>query len=405
MSFELVMPRAGLTMVEGTIVSWKVEEGAQIKKGEPVLEIENEKTIMDVESTADGFLHITAQAGEIIPVGERIGIIAESKEEYNKVISTASEAVETSSKEATPAKTTEASKEKATAAAVISGQRVRATGLAKKIAKEAGIDLSQVTGTGPNNRIVAKDVNKFIEDNAAAATLTQLPQEKAEVIPWVGVRRTIANTMYESLQSMAQTTATVEVDVSKLTEMRKNLVEKEDFLACRITINDLLCMAAIKTAKKHPLANATFDGNALTTYPYVNLSVAVAAEHGLMVPVVKYADSMTLTQLNNSLKDYAERARDGKLLSGEQSEGTITVTNVGMFPIDHATPVINPPQTTIIGFGRSVKKMVVVDDEPCIRTMMNVFITYDHRVYDGLEVGRILATIKEYIENPELIMA
>ena len=408
MSFELVMPRAGLTMVEGSIVSWKVEEGAQVKKGNHVLEIENEKTTMDVESIEDGFLHITAQVGEVIAVGKRIAIIAETKEEYDKIVSSV-EIVDNSETSDVKVETTidklGATGKISESVTISNNGRAKATGLAKKIAKESGIDITQIKGTGPNGRIVSKDVNEFINNSVSVSQFTNIPLEKPEVIPWIGIKRTIANTMYESLQSMAQTTATVEVDVTRILEMRENLVAKKEFLGCKITMNDLLSMAVVKTALKHPLANATFDGNAVTTYPYVNISVAVGAEHGLMVPVVKYADKMTLTQLSNRIKDFAERAKEGRLLSGEQSEGTITITNVGMFPIDHATPVINPPQTTIVGFGRSVKKMVVIDDAPCIRSMMNVFVTYDHRVYDGLGVGRILADVKEYIENPELIMA
>ena len=410
MSVELVMPKAGLTMVEGTVVMWKVEEGAQVKKGDSILEIENEKTTMDVECTADGFLHISAEPGDVVAVGNRIGIVAETKEEYDSILNPKKDANGSEG----------ASKAEVLSASITISGHVKATGLAKKLAVTAGIDIRKVKGTGPNGRIVAKDIDNYVKDMAAVnaennndnveniVTGSAADNEeygKPEIIQLTGIRRSVAKKMYESIQSMAQLTASVELDVTKLIEMRKLLLAKKDFIGCKITMNDLLAMATVKVLKKHPHANATFDGKEITTYPYVNLSVAVAAEDGLMVPVLKNADRMTLTQLSNNLKDLVERARKVKLVSGEQSGGTFTISNVGVFPIDIATPIINPPQVAIMGFGRSVKKMVVVDDEPCIRSMMNIFVTFDHRVIDGLEVGRIMSDMKEYIENPELIMA
>lgn len=407
MSVELLMPRAGLTMVEGTIMMWKVEEGAQVKKGDSILEIENEKSTMDFECTADGFLHITANPGDVVAVGSRIGIVAETKDEY-KSISNFQGGSEVSGSESSKT----AANQKAAiskgggvhSSSITSSGHVKATGLAKKIAASEKIDIAKVKGTGPNGRIVAKDIEDYVKNILTVNANDNEEYGKPEIIPLTGIRRSIAKNMYESLQNMAQSSASVEVDVTKLIEMRKILLDKKDFIGCKITMNDILAMATVKVLKKHPLANATFDGKEITTYPYVNLSVAVGAEDGLMVPVLKGADRMTLTQLSNSLKDLVERAREGKLVSGEQSGGTFTISNIGVFPIDIATPIINPPQVAIMGFGRSVKKMVVVDDEPCIRSMMNIFVTFDHRVFDGLEVGRIMYDMKEYIENPELIM-
>ncbi len=411
MSVELVMPRAGLTMVEGTIMMWKVEEGAQVKKGDSILEIENEKTTMDFECTADGFIHTVAMPGEVVAVGNIIGLVAETKEEYNE-LSKLKKDIDSSDetilkKDALPTVKQEVStsnEKEGCSPSITSSGHVKATGLAKKMAAMAKIDIKKVKGTGPNGRIVAKNIDDYIKNMETVNIKSNEEYGKPEVIPLSGIRLSIAKNMYESLQKMAQSSASVEVDVTRLIEMRKTLVDKKDFIGCKVTMNDILAMATIKMLKKHPLANATFDGSNITTYPYVNLSVAVGAENGLMVPVLKYADKMTLTQLSNNLSDIVERARDGKLVGGEQSGGTFTISNVGVFPIDIATPIINPPQVAIMGFGRSVKKMVVVDDEPCIRTMMNIFVTFDHRVFDGLEVGRIMYDMKEYMENPELIM-
>ena len=419
MNVELLMPRAGLTMVEGTIVNWKVEEGAQVKKGDSILEIENEKTTMDFECTADGYLHIAAKPGDVVAVGNKIGIVAETKDEYNNISKGSNASNKEPDMSESPKKVETQEDNEIHSSSITSSGHVKATGLAKKLAASAGIDIKKVKGTGPNGRIVAKDIDDYVmnmtavnvsnnndyTNNMATINVTAYQgDEKPEVIPLTGIRRSIAKNMYESLQNMAQSSAAVEVDVTKLNEMRSILLDKKDFIGCKVTMNDILAMATVKVLKKHPLANATFDGKDITTYPYVNLSVAVGAESGLMVPVLKNADKMTLSQLSNNLKNLVERAKDGKLASGEQSGGTFTISNVGIFPIDIATPIINPPQVAIMGFGRSVKKMVVVNDEPCIRTMMNMFITFDHRVFDGLEVGRIMYDMKEYIENPELIM-
>lgn len=403
MSFELVMPRAGLTMVEGTISAWTVPEGAAVKKGDTIMEFENEKNTIEFACTHDGILHITAQEGDVVSVGAPIGCVAESQEEYAALCggqsapAPAPEPVAAAAQTAVPAAAEKAPES--------GGKRVRITGLARKMARQHEIPLTELTGTGPNGRIIAQDVKDYLEARAAApaATPVQQPADDVKQIPLSGIRKAIARNMYTSLQEMAQCTAAVEVDVTDLLAYRQKLVGQETFLGCKVTVNDLLCMATVKMLKKHPMANATFDGSMLSVHSSVNLSVAVAAEAGLMVPVVKGADRMGLVELHQAMKDLADRARDKQLRDGDQSNGTFTVSNVGMFPIDWSTPIINPPQVAILGFGRSVKKMAVVGDEPKIRSMMHMFLTFDHRVFDGLEVGRILEDMKTLIENPELI--
>ena len=403
MSFELVMPRAGLTMVEGTISAWTVPEGAAVKKGDTIMEFENEKNTIEFASTHDGILHITAQEGDVVAVGAPIGCVAESQEEYAALCGGQSApAPAPEPVAAAPAAAAPAAAEKAPESG---GKRVRITGLARKMARQHEIPLTELKGTGPNGRIIAQDVQDYLASKAAvpAAAPVQQPEDEVKKIPLSGIRKAIARNMYSSLQEMAQCTAAVEVDVTDLLAYRQKLVGQQEFLGCKVTVNDLLCMATVKMLKKQPMANATFDGSMLSVHSSVNLSVAVAAEAGLMVPVVKGADRMGLVELHQAMKDLADRARDKQLRDGDQSNGTFTVSNVGMFPIDWSTPIINPPQVAILGFGRSVKKMVVVGDEPKIRSMMHMFLTFDHRVFDGLEVGRILEDMKTLVENPELI--
>lgn len=411
-AIEVVMPKAGLTMVEGTISEWKVSEGDYIHKGDVLMEYENEKNTIEYEALEEGYIHLIAKEGDTVQVGGLIAVLTATK----------------GSGEAAPAAAVVAASAPVTPVAApaapvaVGDERVRATGYAKKLAKDNNLPLAGVKGTGPNGRVVARDVKKALEAKAAAPVSAPAPaavsapaapmvaygEAAVDVVtklPMSGVRKAIANNMYNSLQSMAQCTAAVEIDVTELLAYRQKLLEQQEFLGCRVTVNDLLSMATVKMLKKHPMANATFDGKTLYMHSSVNLSVAVAAEAGLMVPVVKGADKMNLVQLHNAAKDLADRAREKKLRDGEQSNGTFTISNVGMFPIDWSTAIINPPQVAILGFGRSVKKMVVVDDAPAVRSMMTMYLTFDHRVFDGLEVGRIMKDMQTLLEHPELITA
>ena len=178
----------------------------------------------------------------------------------------------------------------------------------------------------------------------------------------------------------------------------------KETIGWKITINDLLVMASVKVLEKHPLLNATFDGEAVTSYPYVNINVAVATESGLSIPVVRNADKMTLLELSKVLKDIAVRAREGKLKPGEQSGGSFTVSNVGMYPIDSGSPIANAPQVGLFGFGRPVSKLAKCNGEFCERTLMHVMFTFDHRVFDGMEQGKIMQDLQLYLEHPELML-
>ncbi len=421
MSVEIVMPRAGLTMVEGTIMEWMVAEGAMVNKGQVIMGYENEKSTIDYEALDSGWIHILTPAGETVAVGVPIAVLAADQAEYEKLCN-ASGAESLAEEEKGCAREcpacvhgTKATLEEFPAAAPAAaekkdfGSRVVATGLAKRMAAEANLDLRLVTPTGgpTGRRIVAKDVENYLQAQRAAVPVSGHPlSDEVEEIPWVGVRKTIARNMLNSMQQSAQCTCTCEVNATRLLELRARLLEDQEILGCKITVNDLLCKMLGRVLTKHPLANGTFDGERLLSHKHVHLSVAVGTEDGLMVPVVKFADQLSLTEISKKVKDLAARAKEKMLTPDEQSGGTFTITNVGMFPIDLGTPVLNPPQVAICGFGRTVKKPVVMpDDSVAVQSMMNVFLTFDHRVIDGLEVGRILKDIQTYMEHPELILA
>ena len=399
MKFELVMPKAGLTNTEGTVGEWKVAEGSFVRKGDVVLEVENEKTTFDVNSSHDGYLYIVAASGTEVIVGGLMAHIYETREAYDMAcnpvhipVQEPSEAVRVpvvsvAEIPALPEKTT--------------GVYVKASPLAKKIAKKAGLDLASVTGTGPNGRVLERDVTKYLNETNVKP---EIVCEAVTPIPMTQIRKTIAKNMFESLKSMAQTSASVEVDVTELVGLRHKLTAMEEKLGTRITLNDLMSYAAVKMLKAHPLANATLVEDAVIAYPYVNLSMAVAADYGLTAPVIPGADRLSLVELSKALKDIIVRARDNRLSLSELSGGTFTISNMGIFPVDNFNPIVNPPQSAIVGFGRCTEKPVVYDGEITVRTMMVLSITYDHRVFDGAELGAIMRDLKDYLENPELFL-
>ena len=405
MSTPVVMPKAGLTMVEGTIVEWKVPEGAAVNKGDVLMEYENEKNTIEFESLGSGILHITAQEGETVPIGEPIGVLADTPEEYAALCADGNAPAAPAAETAAPAPAAEPAPSPAASPSV--GGHVRASGLARKMAKEAGIGLANIPMPG-NGRIHAKDVQDYLSARSAAPAVAAFVGVVDEIteIPWTGVRKTIARNMYNSLQNTAQSTCTCEVDATELLALREKFVADQEALGCKITVNDLLCKMLGKVIVKHPLANATFDGKTLYTHKHVQLSVAVATEDGLMVPVLRNADTLTLTEINAQVHTLAQQAKDKTLAPDAQSGGSFTITNVGMFPIDTGTPVINPPQTAICGFGRPKAKPVVLPDGTIgVRKMMNIFLTFDHQVIDGMECGRIFQDLQYYVEHPEMILA
>ena len=426
---EIFMPKAGMDMKEGRLIRWLKEIGDHVEKDEPIMEIETDKITMEAEAPATGILLAKLIDDETtVPVLQTIGYIGQPGEKIPDAPVAAADtpaaapveaAAETASKlpvlngsvAATPyAKKLAAEKGVELAAVTASGPAgevrasdvlaaaqsgaVNATALAKKYAEVNGVDLSAVSGTGHDGKIRKNDVL-----NAAAPAQREITR-----IPLTPIRKAIARNMFNSLHSMAQTSDSVEIDVTELMALRQRLLAHKDELGTKITINDLLSYAAVKMIKAHPLANASFSDTEILCYPDVNLSMAVATDYGLTSPVVHGADRMSLVELSLAMRDLVVRARDRKLTADDQQGGTFTLTNMGIFPVDNFNPILPAPQSCIIGFGRCVEKPAVYQGQICIRTMMVLSVTYDHRVFDGGEVGSIMKTMKEYLETPELFL-
>lgn len=429
---EIFMPKAGMDMKEGRLIRWLKEIGDHVEKDEPIMEIETDKITMEAEAPATGILLAKLIDDETtVPVLQTIGYIGQPGEKIPDAPVAAADTpaaapVEAAAETAAPASklpvlngsvaaTPYAKKlaaEKGVELAAVTASdpagevrasdvlaaaqsgAVNATALAKKYAEVNGVDLSAVSGTGHDGKIRKNDVL-----NAAAPAQREITR-----IPLTPIRKAIARNMFNSLHSMAQTSDSVEIDVTELMALRQRLLAHKDELGTKITINDLLSYAAVKMLKTHPLANASFSDTEILCYPDVNLSMAVATDYGLTSPVVHGADRMSLVELSLAMRDLVVRARDRKLTADDQQGGTFTLTNMGIFPVDNFNPILPAPQSCIIGFGRCVEKPAVYQGQICIRTMMVLSVTYDHRVFDGGEVGSIMKTVKEYLETPELFL-
>lgn len=438
---EIFMPKAGMDMKEGRLIRWLKNIGDPVELDEPIMEIETDKITMEAEAPGTGILLAKLiEDDTTVPVLQTIGYIGQPGEKIPETTAgIESSAPSTEDKEqaatsvvsasvsasasadghiaATPyAKTLakaanidltsivpagNAIYAKDVEAAIFAAKTTSATPLAKKYAEVNDVNLQGITGTGIGGKIRKNDV--IAAQSAASVQNTDSSREPVH-IPLTPIRKAIANNMFNSLHTMAQTSDSVEIDVTELVKMRKRLVAHEAALGTKITLNDLLSYAAVKMIKTHPLANASFGDNEIITYPYVNLSTAVATEYGLTSPVVHNADRMSLVELSKALRQIIIKARDRKLTMDDQKNPTFTLTNMGIFPVDNFNPILPAPQSCIVGFGRCVDKPAVYNGEICIRTMMVLSVTYDHRVFDGGEIGSIMKTLKEYLENPELFL-
>lgn len=369
---KVIMPRLSLTMKEGTVVQWFKKEGESVEKGEPLVEVMSEKVTYDIEAPSSGVLRkILAAEGAEVPIDAAIAIITAPEEELPELEETKKGVL------AVPVEEIQVSREKT--------GRFLASPAAKRLAKEYGVDLAQVVGTGPEGRIVERDVERFIREKLRLA-----PKVK-EIIPLTGIRKTVAERVSLSFRTAPHSTITMEVDMTEASKLR----EKTQF-----SYTEILVKAVAEALKKHPMINSTLEEDKIKVFEDINIGIAVATEKGLVVPVVRNADKKSLPEIASEIKELVEKAREGKLTKEDVSGGTFTITNLGMFGVDVFTPIINPSETAILGVGRIIEKPVVVGGEIKIKPMMTLSLSYDHRVIDGAPAAQFLKTIKETLEKP-----
>jgi pyruvate dehydrogenase E2 component (dihydrolipoamide acetyltransferase) len=385
------MPKLGLTMTEGTIERWLKQEGDRVEKGEPLVEIITEKINFQYESPASGILRkILHHEGETVPVTTPIAIIAEEGEAVAE-----GEMVkpEVPVEVPLPAAVQRESKEPS--------KRIFVSPIARKMAQEKGIDLSSIKGSGPMGRIIKIDVFKAAEKGVASPM--QRPSEK--LIPLKGIRRVIAKRMTESFQNIPHFYLSLEIDMTSCLALHEQLREEvERRTKLRLTLTDILVKITASALRDHPIINSRIEGDQIHLIEEVNIGVAIALEDGLIVPVIHHADQKSLTEIASALRDLTQKAKEGKLSLEEVGGGTFTLSNMGMLGIDKLNAIINPPECSILGVGRTVEKPVFYGGEIKVRPMAWFSLSSDHRIVDGAIAARFLNHIKRLVENPAFLL-
>ncbi|MDD3365326.1 MAG: dihydrolipoamide acetyltransferase family protein [Syntrophomonas sp.] len=383
MATPIAMPKLGLSMKTGTLGKWLKKEGDSVKKGEALVEVMTDKITNKVEAPADGILlKIISAKGVKLPVGGLMGVIGEAGEDISAVLA------------AGPATSADAAP---TAAAP--GGKVKISPAARKMADDAGIDYTRIAGTGPEGRITKEDVEKAIESGVGSAD----DRATLKVIPYEGMRKAIGENMLASWTSNAKVTQHVSVDMSGILALRKTINEGAKDKD-KISVTALLTKAVARAVEINPIVNLTLDGDEVKTLKDINIGMAVAVPDGLIVPVIRNANEKKLAQVNAEINDLAKRGRKNKLDPDEMSGGTFTITNLGGYgSVDWFTPIINPPESAILGIGRTIDKPVVVKGEIVIRPMMGLSLSFDHRIIDGAPAAEWLAVLIKLIENPQKI--
>ena len=425
----VTMPRLSDTMTEGTVASWLKKVGDDVKEGDILAEIETDKATMEFESFYAGtLLHIGIQEGESAPVDSVLAIVGPAGTDVSGILSGGSKPkAKTESKkekstgdkkESNSAETKEASAKTETSSATNDSNRVFASPLAKKIAQDKGINLSDVKGSGENGRIVKNDVENFTpaaktataetksEEKAPASTSAPKAVPSGEVfaeeVKNSQMRKTIARRLAESKFTAPHYYLTIEVNMDNAMESRKLINSLPD---TKVSFNDMVVKACAMALKKHPQVNSSWTEAATIINHHVNVGVAVAVEDGLVVPVVNHTDLLSLTQIGSSIKDLAGKARSKKLQPKEMEGSTFTVSNLGMFGIEEFTSIINQPNSAILSVGAIIEKPVVKNGQIVVGNTMKVTLACDHRTVDGATGAEFLQTLKHFIENPVTMLA
>lgn len=380
MAVEVVMPKLGMSMKEGTVSVWNKEVGETVNKGESIASINSEKIEMEIESPAEGtILDIKVPEGEGVPPGTVICYIGEGNEQV--------EEKKDRDIQSKPKK-----------------ERKKISPVARKMAISANLDIDTLVGTGPGGRITKEDVLHALPERKEKKQ-EEKKQNETEHQPINMMRKTIASRMMESLQTSAQLTITMKADVTKLTNLQQQL--NETAIArydTKLTITDFVAKAAILSLLEHPAMNSQYHNGVVETFENVHLGMAAALDNGLAVPVIRHAERLTLIELAKSIKLYGQKAREGKLLHDEIQGSTFTLTNLGAYGVEHFTPILNPPEAGILGVGTMYDTPVYREDELCKGTILPLSLTFDHRVLDGAPASAFLSTVKAHLEEPISIL-
>ena len=417
---EVTMPSMGADMTEGTIAKWLVAEGEKVGRGDKLAEIETDKTVVEMEAYSEGLLRkIVVEEGSLVQVGTVIAYIGDADDEVPEAAApAAAEApkAEAAAPAPTPTPAAPAALQQAAptpapapipTAAALTGGRVKASPIARKIAEEKGIDIAAVPGTGPGGRITKSDVENFTPSSGFAASGSRSPiVMDGSDTPLTSMRQAIARVVVRSKTEAPHYYVTHEIDMGAAMTFRKQLNDALSEAGDRVSVNDLILKAVTNALIKYPKWNSFFDGDKLIGHSSINLGVAIALEEGLIVPAVVGIQDMSLIEISRSVRDLGKRARGegGSLTQTEMTSGTFGTSNLGMFGTDTFAAIIVPPNAGIIAVGTVKEKPVVRDGEIVVGSMMNATISADHRVGDGAEAAVFLGEFQKNLENPTRLM-
>jgi pyruvate dehydrogenase E2 component (dihydrolipoamide acetyltransferase) len=410
---RVIMPALGATMTSGTIQKWLKQEGDRVEKGEPFLEVMTDKVAMEVESLDSGILKkILIHEGEEVPVTQVIAYLGDEEDEIPSELI----AKVTKAKVASVSETVAEPQEEA--APVEEGRkadRVYASPVARKLARERGLDLRLIPGTGPGGRISKDDVLKAIEEKekrrapteATTATAPQAPgtPHVAEVIPLTGLRKIIARRMVASCRDIPQAVTHMSADMTQTRALRESLASwAEEKWGAKLSHTDFIVKATALALKEHPLLNASLVSEEIKVYRDINVGLAIAIPMGLIVPVILRADELSIFEIARKREDLVKKAQEGCLSLDEVSGGTFTVSNLGMYGVESFSAIINPPQAAILAVGAIEDKVVVRAGQIMVRPQMALSLSTDHRVIDGAQAAQFLTRVKELLENSSLML-
>jgi pyruvate dehydrogenase E2 component (dihydrolipoyllysine-residue acetyltransferase) len=414
MATEVKLPRLGQGMESGTVVRWLKQEGESVEKGEPLYELDTEKVTQEVEAEASGvLLKIEVQEGEV-PVGQTIAVIGAEGEEVAVEEVAVEEAPEEEGTRA-PARDEERERGKEASAEPETSEqvtevreptaadgRIKASPLARRIAHEKSLDLAQIRGTGPEGRIVAEDVERAVAAPAPTAAPAAAPAEP-ELEPLTSIRKTIARRLTKAWEAPVFQIS-MSADMTRAQQVRERLVELTREGETKPTVSDVLTKVAAVALMRHPQLNAHYAEEAVKRFPTANVGMAVATERGLVVPVIRGAERLSLAEIAAARADVVARARDAKLQQADLEGGTFTISNLGMYGVEQFVAVLNPPEVSILAVGAIEEKPVVVDGDLELKPMMSLTLTCDHRAVDGAVAAEFLGTLRGLLEEPGLAL-
>ena len=401
---ELSMPQMGYDMQEGTVVRWLISEGDEVKKGDAIAEIETDKAVVEFESTSDGVLRrIVVPEGTTLPVGQTIAIVGTPDEELPVAVTEAP----TAPPPETPDISVAAAPAEQEGAPVPVGE-VRASPVARRLAQERGIDLTQVKGTGPGGRITKSDVLS-VEPSERPEAVAEAPPAlpaapplpaSGEKVALTRMRQQIARVTVKSKQEIPHFYVSSEINMTQAMALRQQINDAVEHEGVRVSVNDMIIKASVGALKRYPKFNSSFAGDAIQMIESINIGIAIAQEEGLILPALMDCGGKSLSQVSAASRDLIERSNGGTLRPQEYAGGTFSISNLGMFDVSSFAAIIQPPQAAVLAVGKVLKRPAVEDGGLTVADMMTATLSVDHRVADGAEGARFLVEVKRLLESP-----